>query len=185
MDITNKKIIEKNKLHVFCANHSSYIDILAMYLISDKYFKYLGKDSLEKIPLFGYMYKRLYITVNRKNKDSRTNALEECERTLQNGLSIAIYPEGAIPVKTPKLIHFKDGAFKLSIENNVPIIPITMPFNHLVLPVGGMFNSRSRHIKIIIHQPLNTTEQPVRSIKALKDLTYNVISDELKKYDHK
>ena len=151
-----------------------------MYLLSNSYFRYLGKSSLEKIPLFGYMYKKLYITVNRRDKQSRGSAFTRCQESINEGVGIAIYPEGAIPPTTPKLIHFKDGAFRLSIDNNIPLVPITMPFNHKVLPVGDIF--RSRLIKIIVHPPLNTSNHPYESVRELKDVTYSIIENELNKH---
>ena len=181
IEIQGKKSLNKNTKYIYCANHSSYIDILSMYFLSSDYFRFLGKDSLEKIPLFGYMYKRLYITVNRRDKDSRIKSFEACENSLKEGISIAIYPEGAIHTKAPNLIHFKDGAFKLSVKHNTPIVPITLPFNHKVLPPDQMI-FKSRKIKIIIHPPLNTAEKPVHDYKALRDETYKIIHTELKNH---
>lgn len=174
-------IPKKGKKYIFCSNHSSYFDIPSFYYLTPDYFKFVGKSSLNKIPLFGYMFKNLYIALDRKDKDSRIEVLERCRETLQSGLSIAIYPEGAIPHNTPQLITFKDGAFRLSVEENVPIIPVTLPYNYRVLPVGkSVFGSRD--IKIIIHEPLNTKENPIHDYRELRDKTYAVISEELKKH---
>lgn len=181
VEIIGVKHLNKDVKYIFCPNHSSYIDILSCYYLSDSYFKFLGKDSLEKIPLFGYMYKKLYITVNRRDKDSRKNSLLKCESTLDEGIGLTIYPEGAIHSKAPELIHFKDGAFRLSIDKNTPIVPVTMPFNHEILPAStNIFGSR--RIKIIIHEPLNTIESPVSDYKVLRDKTYEIIHNELKNH---
>ena len=182
IEITGKKQIKKNQKYIFCSNHSSFIDIPSLFILKHDYIKFVGKASISKIPLFGYMYNKLYITVNRRDKESRKKVYEDCRTALKNNQNIAIYPEGAIPHITPEMIPFKDGAFKLSIEENTPILPITLPFNHLVLPVDK-FIVRSRHIKIVIHSPLNTLENPIADYKELKEKTYNIINDELKKHN--
>lgn len=181
VDIKGINQLKKREKYIFCANHSSYLDIACSFLVQYKYIKFVGKQSLEKIPLFGYMYKSLYITVNRKDKDSKKKVIEECKVALNEGCSLAIYPEGAIPHATPQMIPFKDGAFTLSVSQNVPIVPITLPHNHLILPVDKI-KLTSRKIIIIIHEPLNTVEKPINNIKELKEKTYDVIENELKSY---
>lgn len=181
IQILNENRIKNNKKYIFCSNHSSFIDIPSLFILQANYMKFVGKASISKVPLFGYMYRKLYITVDRKDKDSRSKVLEECKIAIDNNQSIAIYPEGAIPSTTPNMIPFKDGAFKISIEKNTPIIPITLPFNHIVMPVDN-FSINSRVIKIIVHEPLNTSENPILDYKVLKEKTFNIINNELKKH---
>ena len=100
---------------------------------------------------------------------------------MRKGFGIALYPEGTIPPQTPNLIPFKDGAFRLSIEEGIPIVPITLPYNHKVLPITTN-KIESREIKIVIHEPLNTKEKPYTDYKKLRDDTYEIIEQELKKH---
>lgn len=181
IEIEGKNNINTSSRYIICSNHSSYLDIPSLFILQFKYVKFIGKESIRKVPLFGYMYRKLYIMVNRRDKESRNNVISASKTALNNNCSIAIYPEGAIPHNTPELIPFKDGAFRLSIEEKTPILPVTLPFNHLVMPIDK-FLILSRKVKIIIHKPLNTEDEPIHDMKELKNLTYNVIENELKKH---
>ena len=138
---------------------------------------------MEKIPLFGFMYKRMHITVDRQNLKSRYKALNEAAEMLDEGRSLAIFPEGGILTKEPpKLVPFKDGAFRLAIEKQVPIVPVTLPFNWIILPDDGklMINKRDGKVKAIFHEPIETKGMVIKDIKLLKERTFGIIEKELK-----
>ena len=178
VEFKGKNNIKRYNKFIFCSNHSSYLDIPCLFLLQPRYIKFIGKSSLSKIPLFGYMYRKLYITVNRRDKDSRNQVLIDAKKALDEGLSIAIYPEGAIPPSAPKMISFKEGAFRLSVENNTPIVPVTLLNNHQVMPVER-FILHPKKVKIIIHKPLNTPEKPFNNINELKEKAFEIIQSSL------
>ena len=87
---------DPKQTYVFCSNHFSYVDIAVVVVIIRHYFSFVGKNAMKKIPLFGYLYARLNILVDRGDKNSRANSLSRSIRALQSGRSIIIFPEGGI-----------------------------------------------------------------------------------------
>jgi 1-acyl-sn-glycerol-3-phosphate acyltransferase len=86
--------------------------------------------SLAKIPLFGFFYKRTSILVDRSSSKSRMEVFNEAQKRINRGLSICIFPEGGVPHDESILLdNFKDGAFRLAIEHELPIVPLVFPDN--------------------------------------------------------
>ena len=107
------------------ANHTSMLDIMLMLYVSKNPFVFVGKEELGKIPLFGFFYKRVCILVDRSDPKSRTAVYRRVQHRLNQGLSICIFPEGGVPDEEVVLDSFKDGAFRMAINHNIPIVPIT------------------------------------------------------------
>jgi 1-acyl-sn-glycerol-3-phosphate acyltransferase len=115
---------------MFVANHTSMIDIMLMLALIDKPFVFVGKKELSKIPLFGFFYKRTCILVDRKSSKSKHSVFESAQKRINQGLSICIFPEGGVPDDESILLDsFKDGAFRLAIEHQLPIVPIAFGDN--------------------------------------------------------
>jgi len=122
--------IDRKKSYMFVANHTSMTDIMLMLATVDNPFVFVGKMSLAKIPLFGFFYKRTSILVDRSCSKSRMEVFNEAQKRIDRGLSICIFPEGGVPHdETIFLDHFKDGAFRLAVEHQLPIVPLVFPDN--------------------------------------------------------
>jgi len=117
--------LEKGKSYMLVANHTSMLDIMLMLRISRNPFVFVGKKELVNIPLFGFFYKRVCIMVDRDDSRSRTGVYRRAQRRLDQGLSICIFPEGGVPEEGVVLDDFKDGAFKMAIAHNIPVVPMT------------------------------------------------------------
>jgi len=109
--------------YMFVANHTSMADIMLMLVASKNPFVFVGKKELAKIPLFGFFYKRTCILVDRTSEKSRKAVFLRAQRRLKQGLSICIFPEGGVPEESIILDEFKDGAFRLAINHQIPIVP--------------------------------------------------------------
>ncbi len=116
--------------YMLVANHTSMIDIMMMLAVVKRPFVFVGKKELASIPVFGFFYKRTCILVDRNSPKSRKNAFDESNRRLGAGTSICIFPEGKVPDdRSIVLDEFKDGAFRLALEHQIPIVPIVFPDN--------------------------------------------------------
>lgn len=179
--ITYEAKPDPKRAYVFCANHFSYLDIALMGTIIKNYFAFLGKSSVKNVPLFGYMFAKAHIQVDRSDKSSRTKALTRAIKALKTGRSIMIFPEGGIHTTSfPQMVQpFKDGAFSMAIENQVPIVPVSLLDNYKVMPEVRM----SWHpIRVIFHTPIETKGKTKADIEALKTQVYEVIQTTLNKY---
>lgn len=173
-----------DKAYVFCANHFSYLDIAVMGVILENYFAFVGKHGVKNIPLFGYMFRHLHIQVNRENSQSRVSSLNKAIKTLSQNRSVVIYPEGGIKTKQPPQMHYPwmDGAFRMAIHQQVPVVPITLLSNYKILPDKNPIRLQRYPMRAIVHEPLITIGLTSQDVSMLRDKCYQVIDDELKKH---
>lgn len=173
--------LNKEKQYIFCPNHFSYFDIPVMGLNTHNTI-FVGKNDMVNIPLFGYMYRKLHITVDRENLKSRVNTFKRSLKAIDEGKSLVIFPEGGIvTIKDPVMGRFKDGPFRAAIEKQIPIVPVTLPDNWIILPPDELL-LRWGSVRIIFHEPIETTGLTSNDVDALKEKVFTVINEELKKY---
>jgi 1-acyl-sn-glycerol-3-phosphate acyltransferase len=164
---------------VYCANHTSFLDIVTMGLIVKGDFLFIGKEELAKIPLFGAMFKKLHITVDRKSKISAYRSLLKSKESIDKNQSVVIFPEGGIASKNPpEIVDFKEGAFRLAIEKQVPIVPVTIMYNWVILP-NDTFQLTWHSGHAIVHEPISTIGMTTENIEALKQKTYQIMRQPL------
>ena len=176
-----KQEIEYGKSYMFCANHTSMIDIMLMLSVVKTPLVFVGKAELGKIPVFGYIYKRTCILVDRSNSSSRRAVFDEAERRLKSGLSVCIFPEGKVPDdESIVLDEFKNGAFVLAIDHNIPIVPMSFydckkRFSYTFFS-GGPGPMRAK-----VHEFIKTEGHTTADTKPLNAKARTLIWDELNK----
>ncbi|UJP64767.1 lysophospholipid acyltransferase family protein [Mongoliitalea daihaiensis] len=177
--IEGREHIRKGQPYVFAANHFSYIDIAMMgYIPGDVV--YVGKSSIRKIPLFGYYFKKLHIAVDRQSAKSRGEVLIRAKQYIDQGSSIVIFPEGGITTGAPPhLNRFKDGAFNMAVDKQIPVIPVTLSFNHLILPDNGKLTMNFKSGKLVIHPPIDTKGLSSKDTPLIREKCYEIIQQQL------
>ncbi|WP_418646435.1 lysophospholipid acyltransferase family protein [Tenacibaculum insulae] len=111
-----------NKSYVFIANHASLLDPWIMIAMNKNPLLFVGKKELVKLPIFGFFYKKAVVMVDRSDPKSRKEVYARIKKRLDDGLSIAIYPEGLVPTENVVLAPFTNGAFSLAIQYQMPIV---------------------------------------------------------------
>lgn len=182
-----KKVYEINpheipKPCVIVSNHASYLDIIVSYFVIKNYFVFLAKFELNKAPLFKVFFKDMQISVNRESRSNSHKAFIRAGEEIDMGHSIFIFPEGTIS-SFGELKNFKNGPFKLAVEKQVPILPITFVNNWKLLQNGGFFKSYGRPgiSTIVIHKPIQTTGLKEENIVDLRQQVFTLIDSTLKK----
>ena len=171
--------LEKHKSYMLVANHTSMLDIMMMLCVVKQPFVFIGKKELGRIPVFGFFYRRTCILVDRKNQKSRMAAFEEAQRRLKQENSVCIFPEGGVPDdRSVVLDQFKDGAFRLAIEHQIPIVPISFHDNKKRFSYKFLTGSPGK-LRVKIHQFISTRGMEATERKQLRDQTYQVIHEEL------
>lgn len=185
--VKNKHHIKKGQAYVITPNHSSYLDIVIIYQTFTQYFVFMGKKELAHIPLFNIFFKKMNIPVDRKSNSSGKRAMDRCSLELDKGHSVVLFPEGTIPNSCPKMGAFKNGAFKLAIEKQLPILPITFISNYRILEMSGFFSGKAGPglAKAIIHEPIPTIGLTEADLVPLRDKVFDIISEELEKHHRK
>lgn len=172
--------LDWKKNYVFCANHFSFLDIPVFYYILKNNFSFIGKKSIKKIPLIGYMYSKLHILVDRENKTSRSQSITKGVKALQDGRSLIIFPEGGILSKNfPTMVrNLKDGAFQMALTTEKEIIPVSLLNNYQLLEDEKLL-MRPGRIDIIFHTPIVSKG---KTVDELKEEFYSVVQQSLNKY---
>jgi len=171
--------IEQSKSYIFCPNHFSYLDIATMGLNPHPTI-FVGKNDMQRIPLFGFMYRKLHIIVDRTQLKSRVATIKKSMEAIDEGKSLVIFPEGGIITeKEPVLHRFKDGAFRVAIEKQIPVVPVTIPYNWIILPANEFLLYRHR-MKIIFHEPIDTRGLTLDDVAILRENVFRIIDNELK-----
>jgi len=171
--------VSRENSYLFVANHTSIIDIMLMLVIVKNPFVFVGKEELAKIPVFGFFYRRTCILVNRSDTKSKTQVFKQAQRRLDSGLSICIFPEGLVPADESVVLHsFKRGAFKLAIEHQIPIVPMTFydckkRFSYTFFSGGPGF------LRVKIHEFFETKGLDLNETTPLKNSTYELLYEDL------
>jgi len=169
---------------IACANHASYMDIALMPSILRKTkFLFVGKHEILNYPLIKTFFKKLHIPVNREDKMQAARSFVRAGRSIKEGWSIVLFPEGGIPDENrPKMIPFKSGAFKLAMSSQVPIIPITFRNNYRLFsdPENLLGPARPGIAHVIVHAPIYPDDYASLTIEELKQKVYDIIDQPLK-----
>ena len=179
--IEREQQIEKGRSYMLVANHASMTDIMLMLVICKNPFVFVGKKELAKIPIFGFFYKRTCILVDRSSSKSRFEVFKRAQARLNQGLSICIFPEGGVTDDHNVLLdEFKDGAFRLAIEHQIPIVPMTFVDNRKRFSFNFFSGSPGR-MRAIVHRFIPTTGLTLDDKKDLRDNVRQVIYHQLLK----
>jgi 1-acyl-sn-glycerol-3-phosphate acyltransferase len=131
---------EKGKNYVVVCNHNTFMDVpLSSPGIPGKGNKTIAKIEMARIPLFGIMYRRGSVLVDRKSEESRKTSFLKMKEVLSMGLHMCIYPEGTRNKTNEPLQRFHDGAFKLSAASGNAVLPAVIFYSRKVLPQDKKF----------------------------------------------
>ena len=168
---------------VLAANHGSDLDIPMTFLASPVPVVFMGKAELLKLPLFGYFFKQTSIAVDRSSYSGRKQALIDAGQRIKDGYSVCIFPEGGIPPQKQLLGAFKAGAFKLAVDNNVPIVLMSIYQNKFRLGDWGEPSSLGPVDTKVIGEFWPNTDAE-NALKELRDLCYITLAEDLKNWGH-
>ncbi|RSK41467.1 lysophospholipid acyltransferase family protein [Mangrovimonas spongiae] len=180
--IDRDQIPEHKKSYMFVANHTSMTDIMLMLVSVKNPFVFVGKQELAKIPLFGFFYKRTCILVDRSSEKSRKAVFLRAQRRLKQGLSICIFPEGGVPDENVVLDDFKDGAFRLAIKHQIPVVPLTFADNKKRFSYT-FFSGSPGKMRVKIHKFLSTEGLTIKDTRTLNLKARNIILKQLKVFN--
>lgn len=182
-EVISDQKLDAKQVYVFCSNHFSYLDIPVFVKILPNYFSFVGKSSIKKVPLFGYLYAGLNILVDRNDRASRTATLSKSIRAIQSKRSIIIFPEGGITSKKFPFMSspFKDGAFAMAIQQQVPILPISF-LNNFQLMDDDFIALKPGVIRVRIHAPVETKGKTQDDLPVLREQVFHTIQQPLLNY---
>ena len=158
--------IDPRQSYIIVANHQSLFDIFVMYGWLGIDIKWVIKKELRKAPIIGYCCEALnHVFIDRSNRQAALASLEEAKRFIVDGTSIIFFPEGTRS-KTGKLGTFKKGAFRMALDMDLPLLPVTLSGTNKILPSGST-RLMPGTAKMIVHPPISLEDNNANSLSTL------------------
>jgi 1-acyl-sn-glycerol-3-phosphate acyltransferase len=151
--IEGREKIRPGTTYVMVANHLSLLDILVLFRLF-RHFKWVSKIENFSVPFIGWnMSLNRYVKLRRGDRESVRRMMAACEKTIGDGNSIMMFPEGTRS-PTGELRQFKPGAFEIAQKTRTPVLPIVITGTGDALPKRG-FVLQGRHpIHITVLDPV-------------------------------
>lgn len=175
--------IDSNQAYIICPNHTSKFDIILLFATFPNNFVFVGKKNVSNIRFFDWFYDQTMITFDRESISSAFRAYRKADKLLKEKTSVVIFPEGRVPNPHVRLDTFKLGAFKLAINNKVPIIPLTFVDNKEKYPEDKLKLTLGR-LRVIVHKPIFTLSLTMKNCKILRDKVFETINNTLIDYEN-
>ncbi len=162
----------KGQSYIFVSNHTSFLDLPGLRLLIPGEFRPLAKKELLKIPVFGLIARGATVIVDRSSGESRKKSLEKLKEILAEGISILLFAEGTQNRSKEILQPFKDGAFRLAIDTQKPLLPMVVIGAGRLMPPGTI-HLKPGLIKIVVGLEISTLG--MTDIVDLKNHTFDVM----------
>jgi 1-acyl-sn-glycerol-3-phosphate acyltransferase len=170
--------VSPDESYIYAANHQSAFDILVLLAKLKVQFRWLAKDSLFKIPLFGWAMRRTgYIPINRSNPKQAYQSLLEAAKKVNEGSSVVIFPEGTRQ-ETEALGEFKKGGFILALKSRKPIVPIGIQGSSRIKHKMGL-RINPGTVQVVLGKPIPTEGLRNKDAEALMERVKAAIEENL------
>ncbi len=173
-DFYGQKNFRKGQSYIYVSNHTSFLDIPGLWMIIPGEKKPLAKKELLKIPVFGWIAKSAAVIVDRSSAESRKKSMDKLKRILSGGTSILLFAEGTQNRSKELLQPFKDGAFRIAIDTQQPILPMVVVGAGPLMPPGTIRMKPGR-VKVIVGPEIPTKGLTANEQAALKQKTFEAM----------
>ncbi len=164
--------------YVVVCNHQSLADIPVISRLPWE-MKWVAKVELFGIPFVGWLMKLAGdIPVERGDRRSGVKVLTKARGYLQNRCSVMFFPEGTRS-KDGRMIAFTDGAFRLAIKAQVPILPLAIDGTSNALRKHDWRFGRADHIRLKVLPPISTEGMKAADTEALRNRARSMIAQQL------
>lgn len=173
LKVEGSERLDPKQSYVIVGNHSSSLDFIINGHAFPGVFRFLAKQELQKIPVFGLIVRKMCLVVDRSSAMSRARSVVAIKQQLAEGWSILIYPEGSRNTSDQPLGHFFDGAFRIAIQTGAPVaIQTIVNIRHITVNGKGL---RPGTVRIVWDEPIPTDGLGANDINALKEKVENVM----------
>ena len=173
-DFYGQKNFRKGQSYIYVSNHTSFLDIPGLWMIIPGEKKPLAKKELLKIPVFGWIARSAAVIVDRSSGESRKKSMEKLKRILSDGTSILLFAEGTQNRTKEILQPFKDGAFRIAIDTQQPILPMVVVGAGPLMPPGTIRMKPGR-VKVIVGDEIPTKGLTAEDQSSLKQKTFDAM----------
>ncbi len=174
--ILGKENLDKKGTYVICVNHRGIADLFILpAAMKGVNYRPLSKKELGEIPVIGFLFRKALVMIDRSSAESRKQGVETLKKLMHDeGVSPLIFPEGTRNRTDRPLKEFYDGAFRIAIEAQVPIMPILLLNVDGVSPKGTFLLSPGR-LYARFFPPIPTMGLTLDDVDALKQQVFDLM----------
>ena len=181
-DIVGLDNLDPRQTYILVSNHLSTLDFMINARAFPGVYKYLAKKELTKVPFFGFIVKKLCVLVDRRDRASRTKSMDYMRKTLADGYSVFLYPEGTRNRSSDPLLPFHKGAFLMAIESGYPVAVQTLVrVRHISGKAAGLDYWPGK-VKVVWSKPISVEGMTIRDVKRLSENVAELMKEQLAAY---
>jgi 1-acyl-sn-glycerol-3-phosphate acyltransferase len=174
---------DKHKQFIFVSNHISYLDAAIIVKAYRQPIRPLGKVEMARVPVFGYIYEKAIVTVDRSDAESRAKSVRLLVSILSKGISVLVFPEGTFNITHGPLKEFYDGAFRVAIETQTAVKPVLFLDAYARMNYKSVFSLNPGRCRIVYLDEIPVAGLTVDDITALKERVYLAMDKKLRQYN--
>ncbi len=176
--VTGQEHIARGQSYIVMSNHQSHFDILALVTGLGIQYRWIIKQELRRIPLFGYaLHASRNIFIDRSDHQRAIRSINQGMDRLPAGVSVLFFPEGTRSADG-RIQKFKKGGFVLALERQLPILPVTVNGSRDILPKKSLI-FKSGTIEVAVSSSIDTTGYGMEAVEELMAQTRNTIMEKL------
>jgi 1-acyl-sn-glycerol-3-phosphate acyltransferase len=178
--ITGREHLDRNTSYVIVGNHRSALDFIINAMAFPGVFRFLAKQELLRIPIFGWVVRKMCLIVDRSSAMSRARSVVAIKQELGEGYSIFIYPEGSRNKTDAPLAPFFDGAFRVAVQTGAPIAIQTIANIRAISATTKSIDLRPGIVHVHWEPPIDTKGMGQERVASLKEQVWNTMYERLK-----
>ncbi len=168
---------------IFVTNHTSYLDAALLVKTFRLPIRALGKAEIGKVPLFGFIYRKVIVTVDRSSAANRSRSVQALKAVLRKGISVLVFPEGTFNESGKPLKHFYDGAFRIAVETGTPITPVLLLDSWSRMPTGRWLALNPGKSRAIFMEAIPVDGLKKEDVPMLKEKVHRLMWEQMERYN--
>ena len=173
---------DKSKSYIFLTNHISYIDAAVLVKAYRQPVRPLGKIEMSRIPIFGFIYRKAIVTVDRGDASNRAQSIRLLKSIIRKGISVLVFPEGTFNMTDQPVKEFYDGAFRVAVETQTPIKPVLFLDTYDRMNYRSIFLLSPGRCRIVYLDEIPVEGLTIKDIPELKEKTRQIMAERLIAY---
>ena len=173
---------DRSKPYIFVINHSSLLDAALLPKAFRQRVRPLGKVEMSKIPVFGFIYRKAIVTVDRNDATNRAQSIRILKSIIGKGISVLVFPEGTYNETELPLKDFYNGAFRVAIETQTPVKPVLFLDTYNRMNHQEVFSLNPGKCRIVFLDEIPVVGLKLGDTEDLKWKVYEIMERKLVEY---
>jgi len=177
-----EQALDKDKQYIFVANHISYLDAPLLVKTIRRPIRALGRIELSNTPVFGFIYRRVVVIVDRSNAEHRAKSVRNLKSVIRKGVSIIVMPEGTFNMTGEPLKRFYDGAFRVAIETQTSIKPFLLLDAYDRMSYKNLFSLTPGKSRSVFLEEIPVEGLTLKDVSSLRQKVYAIMDAKLREH---